>query len=123
MKNCNEKIFKCSQCNFATVYASSLKSHSLRHAPDTEDRPFQCNICDFSCSRKWYIKKHMKKHGGDKEFKCGKCNFASVHLWSLREHSSRHALNSGPYKCSICDFSCSKGYLKNHMKFHNSNNV
>ena len=43
-----KKSYKCNQCDFASSYASALRTHLKKHSGE---KPNKCNQCDFArCS-------------------------------------------------------------------------
>ena len=43
-----EKAFKCSQCEFAAVKVSNLRTHFRIHSGE---KPFKCNQCDYASAQ------------------------------------------------------------------------
>ena len=69
-----EKSNKCSQCDFASSYASSLSIHLKMHSGEKSNK---FNLCDYASSWAGDLKKHMKMHSGEKTNKCNQCDYAS----------------------------------------------
>ena len=40
------------------------------------EKPFKCDICDYSCSRKGNLNRHVSMHEGNKPFKCDICGYS-----------------------------------------------
>ena len=58
-----EKSNKCSQCDYASSYASALKTHMKTH---TGEKSNKCNQCDYASSQAGNLRTQMKKHTGEK---------------------------------------------------------
>ena len=52
-----EKSNKCNQCDFASSYASTLKTHLETHSREKSNK---CNQCGYASSRASHLKAHMK---------------------------------------------------------------
>ena len=68
-------------------------------------RPFNCETCDYRCSKKCHLKKHVEiVHKGKKPFQCEFCD----HTFSQKGHLKRHvaSVHEGrkSFKCGICDY-------------------
>ena len=62
-----EKSNKCNQCDFASSYASTLKTHLKTHSGEKTNK---CNQCDYASSNASALKTHLKTHNGEKPNKC-----------------------------------------------------
>ena len=81
----------------------------------------QCKICNYSCSKKRYLKRHLELvHRKKKLFKCDSTEKSIVnkHLESVHEEKKQ-------FKCDSCEYSCSqKGHLKRHLEsVHEKKNI
>ena len=60
-----------SNVTFATTVFLKKKKNSLKsHVASVHEgnKPFKCDICDYSCSLKQYMKQHVaKKHKGNQQ--------------------------------------------------------
>jgi len=54
-----DRKFVCDLCGKEFPHSAELKVHSLVHS---DERPFKCNLCDYSCKRKADLKRHYKAH-------------------------------------------------------------
>ena len=90
-----------------------LTKHSIVH---TGVKPFQCDICDKTCSRKSNLNVHMRIHLLDKPYKCTVCGRGFAQNGELSRHLRTHT-GEKPYKCVVCSkkFAHQSG-LKYHMK-------
>src|SRR3990167_1755338 len=66
----------------------------------TNERQFECIICNRRFIRSQTLNDHIKRHLGEKPFKCNwqNCNFASVSSCSLNIHMKTHT-GEKPFKC------------------------
>ncbi|XP_063977954.1 zinc finger protein 836-like [Diachasmimorpha longicaudata] len=104
----------CEMCGKTYADAKCLKNHM--QAVHSKLRPYVCNICGHSSSRKAMLQMHLRQHTGDKPFNCDLCEFKTGDHNSLRRHIMRHT-GVRPYKCPHCSYSAiqSNSY-KNHLK-------
>ena len=82
-----EKSNKCNQCDFASSYASALRTHLKTHSGEKSEK---CNQCDYACSDPSALRSHLKTHSGEKPYKCNQCNYASIQAGHLRTHLKMH---------------------------------
>ncbi|XP_062907481.1 zinc finger protein 142 isoform X1 [Mobula hypostoma] len=140
----NEKIHKCSECDFATAHKRVLHRHVLLH---TGEKPHKCELCDFTCRdmgylskhmlthsdhknymctecgyiTKWkhYLTVHMRKHTGDLRYHCNQCSYRCHRADQLSSHKLRHQGKS--LICEVCGFACKRKYeLQKHMQVKHS---
>ena len=58
------KTFQCEYCDKSFVESSSLYRHKKIHIGE---KPFSCQKCDYKCTRKNYLDRHInKEHGGSR---------------------------------------------------------
>ena len=51
------------------------------------NKPFKCNICDYSCSQKGHMNKHVASvHGGKKPFICDNCDYSRSQKGHMNNH-------------------------------------
>ena len=50
----------------------------------------KCNQCDFTCTDPSSLRRHVKRHTGQKSNKCNLCDFASSHASNLKTHMKMH---------------------------------
>ena len=86
---------------FASSYTSALRTHLKRHS---DERPYECNQCDYASSHVFSLRTHLKTHSEEKSNKCNQCNFiAASHLKIHLKIHSGEKLN----KCNQCDYASS----------------
>ena len=54
-----EKSHKCSQCDFATVYKSSLNKHFKSHSGEKK-KSFKCDHCNYASDKSSNLKTHLR---------------------------------------------------------------
>ena len=54
-----EKSNKCNQCDFASSYASALRTHLKTHSGEKSNK---CNQCDYAASLASNLRRHLKTH-------------------------------------------------------------
>ena len=109
----NEKLYRCSKCDYETKFCASLNDHCKRiHGGRAPEKKNQCNSCDFRCSNKSTLRLHkMTTHSDVRRFKCtsSDCNYKT----NTAPHFKRHLLTHEddpqkryPFLCSFpgCDF-------------------
>ena len=84
----------------------------------TDEKPFECKVCGRMFSRKDYLRGHLKTHEGAKPFKCETCGNEFTRKASLEVHTRIHTGNM-PFKCEVCGKSFSlKQTLTKHTRTH-----
>ena len=58
-----KKSNKCNQCDFASSWAQSLKTHLKIHNGEKLNK---CNQCDYISAQAGHLRIHLKTHGGEK---------------------------------------------------------
>ena len=109
----------CSKCDYKARKKVHLDCHFLKHS---EEKPFKCDICEFSAGSKGYLHLHKKAaHSIDKPYKCKSCEKSFIKEQFLIRHIRRHT-GEKPYKCDACPYKAAcKGDVKIHKKYKHSN--
>lgn len=120
MMSHNERIFKCTECDFAAKTQRTLDSHTLNIHGEVENR-FVCELCAKSFKYKITYDCHMRRqHMGEKPFQCFICGKAYYTSGNLNTHV-KHAHSTKIYHCEFTN--CGKLFhselrLKIHLKTH-----
>ena len=61
------KSNKCSQCDFASSQAGSMRTRLKTHIGE---KLHKCNQCDYATSQAGNLRRHLKTHSGEKSNKC-----------------------------------------------------
>ncbi|CAG7730909.1 unnamed protein product [Allacma fusca] len=108
----NQGIYTCPapDCEYETMYNTSLKLHSRLHSSIDEVDPLSgesaeenllgCKDCNFRCSSKKELMNHGKEHTSEKKLlRCLECEYVCGNSLSLRNHKRIHSM---PFACSYC---------------------
>ena len=117
----DEKVVNKKNVTFESMQTSSTKDNSENYISSVHEvkKPHKCPICDYSCTRKTNLKKHIdtiyegkKLH---KPYKCSICDYSCTKKSNLDDHI--YAVHEGkkPHQCYICDYSCA---TKSNMSQH-----
>lgn len=52
----------------------------------TGEKPFKCELCDYSSADKCNLNRHMKKHNGEKSYRCEVCDYSSAYRSNIKQH-------------------------------------
>ena len=126
--NTEEKLMKCTKCDFTSKRASSLKNHIKAH--NFGRKLLKCNFeneirrCTFSCSKAETLKQHWNIHTLNAPYLCTKdkkCYFKGLRKVDQKRHAFRHTTEK-QMKCKECMFSCTRNIvMKSHIKVHSEN--
>lgn len=106
LKTKNQKLtgnFKCDVCSNTFSRKSILFKH--QNIVHNKMKPYMCNFCDYTASKKSTVDLHMRQHTGEKPFKCDICDYKTSDHNSLRRHKMTHS-GDKKYKCPYCSYSC-----------------
>ncbi|KAG8434575.1 hypothetical protein GDO86_012809 [Hymenochirus boettgeri] len=109
--------YKCPLCDMTCPLPSSLRSHiRFRHS---DERPFKCQHCDYSCKNLVDLRRHQDTHSKIPAYCCEyeDCTFTARSLSSIKAHHRKfHEGDSEPrYKCHVCEKCFTRG---NNLTVH-----
>uniref|UniRef100_A0A182M114 Protein krueppel n=1 Tax=Anopheles culicifacies TaxID=139723 RepID=A0A182M114_9DIPT len=67
----------------------------------TEERKFQCEVCEETFKYKCSLVVHMRAHTQDKRYSCSECQKSFITSSGLKKHVRTHT-GERPYKCTDC---------------------
>nr|XP_027210699.1 zinc finger protein 623-like [Penaeus vannamei]XP_027210700.1 zinc finger protein 623-like [Penaeus vannamei] len=113
----NNKPHRCDECGKESRQLSVHLRHLLTHQPNPE-LVYTCSVCAKTFKQNEYLRKHMRKHTGEKPFVCEECGKSFTCKSELNRHSQRHS-SERPYTCSDCGQSFKMRHnLNKHQKAH-----
>ncbi|XP_069476842.1 zinc finger protein 516 [Ambystoma mexicanum] len=106
------KPYKCRLCNYMTLREETLlnhieKDHITTTAPASGEickqngkseaavGEYPCEVCGQAFSQSWFLKAHMKKHGGSFDHGCHICGRRFKEPWFLKNHMKSHGPKMG----------------------------
>lgn len=107
---------KCDHCGEQYKSLSGLKYHIAQY--HTQVDTFQCHLCDFETRQEFLLRRHLKRHNGEKNHVCPECGRAFGSLDSLKSHLLVHT-DERPFGCNYCSRTYkSKQKLRQHQRIH-----
>ncbi|KAJ8978778.1 hypothetical protein NQ317_015502 [Molorchus minor] len=105
----------CPHCSVHFPNPKNFKRHVMSHS---DERPFQCTLCDSSFKGKYHLTIHVKAHTGERNIQCPYCEKSFIVQSALRAHMRTHSQEK-PYVCHICGKGFShQANLKPHVATH-----
>ena len=79
---------------------------------------YKCDLCSYSTMSSSILKRHKRKHTGEKPYKCDVCSYCTVRSHDLVRHKRKHT-GEKPYMCEVCSYSTARpGDLGRHNRIH-----
>lgn len=112
-----EKVFKCSSCNFHAKSKVHVEEHEK--TVHLKRRFYRCQKCGYVCHEKGRYTRHMRFHSLPK-IKCQFCNFQTCYKWNMDRHLKYHT-SDGEFHCNKCGFmTMSRKSLTAHCLHHHN---
>ncbi|NWS44863.1 ZN142 protein, partial [Probosciger aterrimus] len=103
-KHTGDLRYQCSQCSYRCHRADQLSSHKLRH----QGKSLICEVCGFSCKRKYELQKHMQaKHSQNYQvpvFQCQYCTYQTKYKQALLNHENCKHTKQKEFRCALCSY-------------------
>ena len=94
-----EKLYNCIVCKSSFDKYEELEVHYL--SMHTDEKPFECTKCEFTCKDKTTLECHMQIHTSGNNNKCPFCNSYFVDLKSLQQHIGVHLSNRNEFDLKV----------------------
>ncbi|GMT19809.1 hypothetical protein PFISCL1PPCAC_11106, partial [Pristionchus fissidentatus] len=116
--------FNCDQCRRTFRSLQQLATHKHTHAL-SNDRPFECNLCDKNFSLEKHLSRHVREYDHSKlqrrreamkklPFKCDQCDRSFERDSRLQAHRRTHT-GERPFVCPQCNLAF---FDVNRLKYH-----
>jgi len=93
----------------------NLTKHRTIH---TENKSYQCKLCQQKLTHMSGLKAHMRTHTGEKPFQCAVCDISFTQGRTLGSHIRTHT-GDKQYQCTLCQKMFTQtSNLNQHMKTH-----
>nr|XP_055060040.1 zinc finger protein OZF-like isoform X1 [Misgurnus anguillicaudatus] len=115
-KHTKDELFTCKRCKISFTTLQEKELHLQEHKE--KKIKFHCQQCGKDFGFFSHLKRHIRKHSGEKPFHCTDCgkNFRSKR--NLVIHKRIHT-GEKPYECPHCEKRFNhKPHLKSHVRIH-----
>ncbi|KAG1654984.1 Zinc finger protein 836 [Nymphon striatum] len=109
---------KAYECNVCQKSFTRIGTLTKHMHTHLNGKPFQCDVCHKSFTLKCNLKGHMRIHTKEKPFECNVCHKCFTQSSNLKSHMRQHT-NEKPFQCDICHKRFTQsGHLTSHMRKH-----
>ncbi|KAK4292170.1 hypothetical protein Pmani_035035 [Petrolisthes manimaculis] len=113
----NNRPHRCEECGLESRQLSVHLRHLLTHQT-RPDRLYTCSICTRTFKQNEYLRRHMRKHTGEKPYTCGECGKSFTCKSELNRHGKRHS-SERPHPCPECGQGFKMRHnLQAHLRAH-----
>lgn len=111
---------KCSRCHSEVLdeFFSKNRKGELKKCCNNCLNRFKCVKCDYKCSTKGHLTRHVKAvHDKIQDVECKTCDYKCSDNSNLARHIKQVHDKIKDFECPTCDYKCStNGHLKKHIK-------
>ena len=113
------KIHQCKECHKVLSTPDKVRRHH-REVHEMKDKKVECDMCDYKCTQKGYLKKHKEVvHFKTKKAKCEICYKEFTQKYQLQRHMKVMHTDiedtDKPFACDQCHF---RTMYKRNLKQH-----
>ncbi len=81
--------YTCETCGKSFKRTHLLAEHRVSHNKGADGNPFRCQTCGITVSNSANLKRHMRKHTGERPFLCMHCGRSFTQSGNCKEHEFR----------------------------------
>ncbi|XP_059049265.1 zinc finger protein ZFP2 isoform X2 [Achroia grisella] len=95
-----------------------IQEDKLSTLERTDNKQWQCDVCQKFFTTKYFLKKHKRLHTGETPYACTQCNKTFTFQQSYHKHLLYHN-DEKPHTCNYCGRSFKElSTLHNHQRIH-----
>ncbi|XP_013416137.1 zinc finger protein 26 isoform X1 [Lingula anatina] len=111
------KTFLCTQCDHSSYAKGELEAHQFKKHGilPSKGKIYSCELCDYTCTMKCTLSRHMRIHTGERPEVCDICG-KKFPIGSLRAHMKVHN-TTYDFQCMYCDYKTQVGFINIFLLF------